>query len=86
MERIDWDATAAVMLWAEGKSVGFERGGTLWNGTLAEAVAYVLELPESTRDRAEIVVSYEGGTRNTWFNLADIEALALRPDYPGGLS
>ena len=82
-ERVDWDAEAAVMLWGEADDLGFEGGGTLWNGSLADAVAQVLGLPEKMRERAQIVVSYEGGTRNTWLNLADIEALALRPDYSG---
>ena len=82
---VDWNAPAAVMLWSEAKVVGFERGGTLWKGTLADAVLYVMDLLEGTRERAEIVVSHEGGTRNSWLTLADIEALALRPDYPSRL-
>jgi hypothetical protein len=79
---VDWNAPAAVMLWSEAKAVGFEPGGTLWKGTLADAVLYVLDLPNCTREQAEIVVSHDGGTRNSWLTLPDIEALAARPDYP----
>ena len=86
LERVDWDADAAVMLWGEAEDLNFEGGGTLWDGPLANAVAYVLDLPEKTRERAEIVVAHHGGTQNTWFKLAEIEALALRPDYPDRLS
>ena len=82
MEIVDWHAPAAVMLWSEAKVVGFERGGTLWNGTLADAVLYVMDLPEDTRQKAEIVISYEGGRQNSWLTAIDIEALARRPDYP----
>ena len=82
MEIVDWHAPAAVMLWSEAKVVGFERGGTLWQGTLADAVLYVLDLPEHTREKAEVVVSYDHGRQNSWLNCADIEALARRPDYP----
>ena len=79
---IDWDAPAAVMLWSEGKAVGFEPGAPLWKGTLADAVLYVRDLPRQTREQAEIVVSHEGGTRNSWLTHTDVEALAGRPDYP----
>ena len=79
---VDWDAPAAVMLWSEAKAVGFEPGDTLLKGTLADAILYVLDLPKDTREQAEIVVSHDGGTRNSWLTLTDIEALAVRPDYP----
>ena len=82
MEIVDWHAPAAVMLWSEAKVVGFERGGTLWQGTLADAVLYVLDLPEHKREKAEVIVSHDHRRQNSWLNCADIEALARRPDYP----
>ena len=81
MDQVDWGADAAVMLLPV-DSLGSEGGGTFFTGTLADAVLYVLDLPESTRQEAEIVLPHDAGTRNSWLKLADIEALALRPDYP----
>jgi hypothetical protein len=79
---VDWDAPAAVMLWSEAEAVGFARGGTLSNGTLADAVQYFMGLTSDVREKAEVVVSTDGGRQNDWLNVADVEALALRADYP----
>jgi hypothetical protein len=50
MDQIRWDVEAAVMLSPD--SLGAEGGGTFFTGTLADAVSYVLDLPEGTRQES----------------------------------
>jgi hypothetical protein len=52
-------------------------------GTLADAVRYVTKLGVEDRLRAAIVVGEQPWTSKTILEIADIEGLASRRDFPG---
>ena len=81
LDPVDWNADALVVL-EPGEPAVSERGGILFQGTVADAVARFLGLPQAEREHAKIVIVHEGGTWNTWRMPSDIEELGLRPDYP----
>lgn len=75
--KINWDDHASLHRRGDGEGLlsGFK---LLRQGTLAELVTFVCRMPEA--DRANYVILKSGDRR---LEIAEIAALAKRPDFPG---
>ena len=79
-EGVEWDDRAALHMASDGQGI-LDGAKALRSGTLAEMVAQVMAYPQE--DRARYVIQKMGDHR---LGLAEIEALAGRPDFPGATS
>lgn len=75
---VQWDDRAEIHLANDGQGV-FDGGKGLRGGTLAEMVSQVMAYPPE--DRGKYVIQKAGDHK---LELAEIEALAARKDFPRG--
>lgn len=75
-EGVQWDDRASIRRADDGGGV-FNGAKALGSGTLAEMIAQVMAYPEEERDR--YAIQQAGDHR---LDRGEIEALAVRPDYP----
>ena len=76
-EGVQWDDRAEIHSAEDGQGI-LDGGKGLRGGTLAQMVAQVMAYPPAERDR--FVIQKAGDHR---LDLAEIEALAARDDFPG---
>ena len=76
LQTVQWDDRASLHLAGDGGGV-LDGGKGLGSGTLADMIARVMTYPSD--ERGKYVIEKAGDHRLT---LAEIEALAARPDYP----
>jgi hypothetical protein len=80
---VNWDSSATVMMLEQLETPdSYVPGGPTGSTTLAGAVRYVTTLKAEDRLRAAIVVAEHAGTSKTLLEVADIEGLAARRDFP----
>jgi hypothetical protein len=80
---VDWHAPATVMMLERLETPdSYVPGGPVGSTNLADAIHYVTTLRVEDRLRAAIAVGEEAGTSKTLLEVADIEGLAARRDFP----
>ncbi len=81
MPDINWTAPAKVTLFT--RQSAYERGKTLYQGTLVDAVRKVMSLPDEQRANARIFTDKAAAhTEHGFYSKSDIEELTARADFP----
>jgi hypothetical protein len=80
---VNWHAPATVLMLERLEAPESSLpGGPVGSTNLADAVHFVTTLRVEDRLRAAIAVGEEAGTSKTLLEVADIEGLAVRRDFP----